>query len=149
MSAPCPRCQHIHPSNAARAVGLFSRLAPTYVSSLGGPERVTRAEAQDDWCEQQASSRTTEVEAAPAPDVAASVPSPKGIATASTSVPVPLFPAVEMETAARAKAWRDFLAQVRLSLLVWDIDGEVREGCEDVLAWIRRCREDLAFGGAS
>jgi hypothetical protein len=49
-----------------------------------------------------------------------------------------------METAARAKAWRDFLAQLRLSLMVWEIDGEVRAGCEHVLVWLRRCQDDLA-----
>lgn len=50
-----------------------------------------------------------------------------------------------MEDAARAKAWRDFLAQVRMSLLVWEIDPEVRGGCEHVLTWVKRCRDDLAF----
>jgi hypothetical protein len=55
----------------------------------------------------------------------------------------PAFPAVLMETAAREKAWRDLLAQVSFSLQVWQIDAEVRAGCEDVRAWIRRCAADL------
>lgn len=48
-----------------------------------------------------------------------------------------------MEEAARAKAWCDFLGQVNLSLLVWDIDTAVRSECEPVLSWLRRCRDDL------
>jgi len=56
-----------------------------------------------------------------------------------------------METLARAKAWRDFLAQVRFSLIVWEIDPEVRAGCEPVADWIASCRvggvEALAAAG--
>ena len=59
------------------------------------------------------------------------------------------FPAVLMETAARAKAWRDFLAQIRLSLMVWEIDGEVRAGCEHVLEWLHRCTSELVGLGGS
>lgn len=47
-----------------------------------------------------------------------------------------------MEVAARAKAWRDFLAHVQFSLMVWQIDPEVRQG-EHVIHWLRGCRDDL------
>lgn len=50
---------------------------------------------------------------------------------------------VAVETAAREKAWRDFLAEVRMSLEVWRIDDALRIGCEPVTAWLRRCRDDL------
>lgn len=53
------------------------------------------------------------------------------------------FPAALMETAARAKAWRDFLTQARFSLLIWDLDPEVRAGCQDVREWLRGCRVEV------
>lgn len=52
--------------------------------------------------------------------------------------------AAALETAAREKAWVDFLSHVRLSLEVWRIDPDVREHCEHVLGWLRRLSSDLA-----
>lgn len=54
MKPPCPKCGHVHPSNAARAVSLFAHFPQGYRSALGGPLRHSRAEAEADWCEQVA-----------------------------------------------------------------------------------------------
>lgn len=55
--------------------------------------------------------------------------------------------AAALETAAREKAWVDFLSHVRLSLEVWRIDPDVREHCEHVAAWLRRLAVDLGSVG--
>ena len=55
--------------------------------------------------------------------------------------------AAALETLARERAWRDFLAEVRSSLLVWEIDGDVRTHCEPVVAWLRRLAAELTAIG--
>lgn len=55
--------------------------------------------------------------------------------------------AAAVETLAREKAWRDFLAQIRASLLVWEIDGDVRTHCEPVVSWLRRVGAELTAIG--
>ena len=55
MKPLCPRCNNVHPSNAARAVHLFAHTPQSYRSALGGPLRGSRAEAEADWCESAAS----------------------------------------------------------------------------------------------
>ena len=148
----CPRCGHIHVANEARAVGRFDPTRPTmYAAASGGPLRAARAEAEADECAWRQSKPS------PSPVVRAAVeppPSPPAVASVADEGEGQAsggegFPAVLMETAARAKAWRDFLAQVRLSLMVWEIDGEVRAGCEHVLVWLRQCTSELAGLGGS
>lgn len=47
----CPVCGWRHPSDAARAIGLFRPGGVLgYRSELGGPLRATREEAVSDWC---------------------------------------------------------------------------------------------------
>ena len=55
--------------------------------------------------------------------------------------------AAALETLARERAWRDFLAEVRSSLLVWEIDGDVRAHCEPVVGWLRRLAAELTSIG--
>ena len=51
--------------------------------------------------------------------------------------------AARLETAAREKAWLDFLSHVRLSLEVWRIDADVRAHCEPVVPWLRRLAAEM------
>lgn len=53
-----------------------------------------------------------------------------------------------VERLAREKAWRNFLAEVNASLLVWTLDASVRADCESPLAWVRRCAAELDAIGA-
>lgn len=149
IAETCPACGHIHASNDARAVGLFTADGPRYVAANAGtPQRATRTEAETDECAWRQRRRRHQTSGA---EVAAAGPVALPVRGDGPSAPEPdpepiVFPAATMEAAARAKAWRDFLAQVHFSLMVWQLDDDVRGGCEDVLAWIRRCRDDLAFG---
>ena len=135
--ATCPACGFVHAADDAIAVGRFAP-NPTYrAATAPTPARQTRAEAEADECRWR---QTRE----PAP-VPPSAPRPAPTVQnerAPEPEPEP-FPALLMESAARAKAWRDFLVNVRFSLAVWQIDPEVRAG-EHVMAWLARCREDLA-----
>lgn len=144
MKPACETCGFIHTANDARAVGRFGP-DPKYVAANAPtPLRETRQQAEADECawrieESQRRATSAEVTKPPVRQVAPVEPRPD---------PAP-FPAVTMETAARDKAWLDFLSQVRLSLLVWEVDSDVRSGCENVLSWVDRCRADLMFGRAS
>lgn len=52
MKARCPNCQTIHPSNAARIVGMFSYDHPVFRADYeGAPRRYTRTEAETDYCQ--------------------------------------------------------------------------------------------------
>ena len=135
MKAPCDSCRYVHSTSDARAVGRFGGDPMFVAAHAETPPRVTRAEAEADECAWRQAQTTS------APQVVA-VRHP--VVKSEPRPPLAPFPVVEMETAARAKAWCDFLTQVRLSLVIWEIDGDVRSGCEDVLAWVRRCRDDLA-----
>ena len=150
MKSTCPACGHVHASNDARAVGLFSPEPTMYVAATAGtPARATRAEAEADECAGRQGRRNAQSTDGAEPDgQAPSGPSASAAPEQSRPVEQP-FPAALMETAARAKAWRDFLAQVHFSLMVWQLDGEVRDGCEHVLAWLRACRDDLSGLGAA
>ena len=145
---PCPRCGFIHSPKHAVAVGRFSGLKG-YRAVSGGPTRETREEADRDHCDHL---RRRSEQANPAQpalfDAATTKPE---LRTPDTPRPEPEpFPAARMEEAARAKAWHDFLAQVRMSLLVWQIDDDLHGSCEHVLAWLHRCRDELnALGAAS
>lgn len=150
MRAPvCPDCGYIHTSTDARAVGRFTS-TPTYVAATAGtPARSTREQAESDECAgRRRPADVIAVQAAPK-KVVEPTEEPALFTPAELSPPVIEFPAAAMENAARAKAWRDFLAQVRLSLLVWEVDATVRAECEYVVDWIRRCRDDLLFGGVA
>lgn len=57
--------------------------------------------------------------------------------------------AARLETAAREKAWLDFLSHARLSLEVWRIDPDVREHCEHVVVWLRRLAAELTALGCA
>lgn len=155
MKPPCPQCGFVHASNDARAVGRFTRSAAGYAADFGGaPVRTTRAEAEADMC----THRATSSRLCGRMD---RQPSSKGTALSSTDSPVsatrvrilpealqpqepPSFPAAAMEVAAREGAWLRFLSEARLSLLVAEIDDSVRDGAGDVLAWLRRCCDDLS-----
>lgn len=132
----CEVCGYIHCSTDARAVGRFTGLRGYVAATAPTPIRETRAEAEADECAWRL--RRPKRAPVPLPVTTRRAPEP-----AAEPEPVQPFPAVEMETAARAKAWRDFLAQVRMSLEVWQIDETVRENGEHVVAWVRRCRDDL------
>jgi hypothetical protein len=140
----CPRCGWIHA--AVTVVG--SRFRPGgitgYRSALGGPVRATRDEAARDWCDtkrQQRNERPTPRPQAAEPPHLFDLPR---IVGQSEPKPPPEFPTALMETAARAKAWRDFLAQARMSLLIWQIDTDLHDEIEHVLTWLRRCSAELA-----
>ena len=130
---PCPECDYIHASNDAIAVGRFTA-SPTYrAANAPASERTTRVEAEADecrWRQSRPAAPVSEPTALRPPVVKAPAPEPEP------------FPAERMESAARAKAWRDFLAHVQFSLMVWQTDPEVRKG-EHVMHWIRSCRDDL------
>lgn len=134
----CATCGYVHASNDARAVGRFTGEPRFVAADAGTPSRATRAEAEADQCTWRAS-RPASPPAAPSHR---SSPPSSPVAVPS-SEPQP-FPASLIETAARAKAWCEFLTQVRLSLLVWEIDVEVRTGCESATEWVARCLDDLA-----
>lgn len=125
-------------SDAARAVGRFDPAGERgyrAATAPGAPVRATRDEAVEDerqWLDRPRPALTTDL----APTAR------RVLAPAEPTAPTP-FPAARMETAARAKAWRDLLAQVQFSLMVWQIDAGVRADCEDVRTWLRRCRDDL------
>ena len=152
MSEPCPHCGYIHASTDARAVGRFAATPTLYVAATAGtPPRDTRDEAEADEC----ASRIRPKPQTSGADAGVAAGDDRGAVRGPARPDVPTapehlpFPAVEFETAARAKAWHDFLAQLRLSLMVWDIDSDVRSGCEPVLAWLARCRDDLNGLGAT
>lgn len=142
----CTRCGWIH--TAAGTILVGSRFRPDgikgYRSTLGGPVRTTRDEAARDWCDTKRQQKA-EQPARPA-KIAEQAPLfnlPRTVKPQPQVAP-PEFPAATMETAARAKAWHDFLAQARLSLLVWQIDTGLHADAEHVLTWLRRCSAELA-----
>ena len=48
---PCPDCDRVHPSNAARAFGIFSLGPVGYQADYpAAPIRPTRAQAERDMC---------------------------------------------------------------------------------------------------
>lgn len=144
----CPKCGHVgHPT---RAVGIFRNGGPIgYRAAYDiAPLCATREEAEADMCAWRVERRHRTPVAEVAATELVALPVRGDGPSAAEPEPAAPFPAVEMETAARAKAWRDFLAQIRLSLMVWEIDGEVREGCEHVLTWLRRCVDELAALGS-
>lgn len=135
MRATCPKCRHVHAANDAIAVGRFSPNATYRAATAPTPERQTRAEAEADECRWRQSR--------PAPVIVEVEPTPKPEPVSDDQPELEPFPALLMESAARAKAWRDFLANVAFSLKVWQIDPEVRSG-EHVIDWVRGCRDDLS-----
>ena len=142
MKPACVICGHIHTPGDAVAVGRFGG-AVRYAAANGStPPRATRAEAEADQCDWRVL-RAWRVQRPHHP----SLPFPAAEGTPSALKPPPPFPAAAMETLAREKAWCDFLTQVRFSLVVWEIDPEVRAGCTPVVEWIASCR--LALGGAT
>lgn len=139
MSRACLTCGHIHTSSDAVAIGRFG--GPVrYVASNGStPPRATRSEAEADQCDWRV--LRSWVEQRPIP-TAPPPPQPAERNEPAAKEPPPPFPAAAAETLARAKAWCDFLAQVRFSLAVWELDPEVRAGCEPVMDWIASCHID-------
>lgn len=135
---PCSRCGRIHGSDAARAVNRFSGTPMFVAAHAPTAARATRVEAEADECAWwlSRSSRPVVVPASTIPSRPVSVS-----AVARATEP---FPAARMETLARAKAWKDFLAHVAFSLTVWQLDAAVRENCEDVRDWVGGCRDELA-----
>lgn len=153
MKPACTSCGYIHTTTDARAIARFAG-TPSYVAANAGtPPRATRAEAEADECAWRQANRDHRGDAAALhPDATGaqaltvdggSVERGAGRTPPAAPPPEP-FPAALMETAARAKAWRDFLAETQMSLMVWQLDASVRAGCEDVRAWLRRCRDELA-----
>lgn len=150
MRPACPECGFIHARDDSRAVGLFDPSGPRgYMAKSGGPLRNTRADAERDECEARQRRRSTQTPQGG--DSAAAVdPRPRlipgehsqGPVTAPNPCPADPFPSAAMETAARAKAWHDFLAEALFSLEAWRIDPALHEG-EHVLTWLRRCRDEL------
>lgn len=137
MKNACTTCGYIHAGDDARAVGRFTG-TPTYVAAHAGtPPRATRAEAEADECAWRVDRRP------PTPVDPPTSETPRPAPEEPTPAPEP-FPAATMETAARAKAWCDFLTEIQTSLMVWQIDASVRTGCEDVREWLRRCRDELS-----
>lgn len=61
LKPACTKCNTVHPSNLARAIGRFNPNGPLgYRAAMGGPAaplRATRAEAEQDACQQQAPKR--------------------------------------------------------------------------------------------
>ncbi len=144
MSEPCPRCGWIHSPDSVRVVGSrFSGPVAGYRSILGGPMRATRDEAMRDYCDTKRQPQPKhEPLAAPGP-VAEQLPLFELPAAVLPSAPAPEFPADRFEVAAREDAWLKFLAQARLSLLVWQIDPSIHDRVEHVLTWLRRCMTEL------
>jgi cell division septation protein DedD len=128
----CNLCGHIHTATDARAVGRFTGTTGYVASHAGTPLRATRAEAEADEC----TWRRNRQPETPAATIPQGEPVSRAVAAGPKPDPEP-FPAVLMETAARAKAWVDFLVQIRMSLIVWEVDPEVRAGCEHVASWLR------------
>lgn len=142
----CPDCGYIHASTDARAVGRFASTRGYVAVNAGTPIRPTRAQAESDECSWRQERRQEPTTAASPPPRARSTEEEPTLFTAAELAPTPEpveFPSATMETAARAKAWCDFLTEVRMSLLVWDVDAAVRAECEHVVDWIRRCRDEL------
>lgn len=52
MSEACRMCGHTHPSDAAKAIGRFSKNGPSgYAASIpSAPVRASRKEAEQDYC---------------------------------------------------------------------------------------------------
>ncbi len=118
MSEPCPSCGYIHASTDARAIGRFGTAPTRYVAATAGtPPRETRAEAEADEC----ASRIRPKPQTSGADAGVAAGDDRGAVRGPARPDVPTapehlpFPAVEFETAARAKAWHDFLAQLRRS----------------------------------
>lgn len=146
MKDACALCGFIHTSTDARRVGRFGGTPGYIAANADTPVRATREQAEADecrWRQRRGAARTLLF----ADDDAALFSAPLTAQPAPDAEP---FPAANMEDAARAKAWCDFLSEVRMSLLVWEIDETVRANCEHVVAWIRRCQRELeALGGAA
>jgi len=62
MKAPCPRCSHVHPADAAVAIGRFSLGRDVVYRASNrddAPTCTTRAEAVADWCDRAGEARTS------------------------------------------------------------------------------------------
>ena len=143
MTRPCARCGWIHPSDAVRVAGSrFNGPVAGYRSILGGPVRATPDEAERDYCDTKLRQRPART-SPPDTQLRLFDDVPSASKPAPADEPPPEFPAGAMETAARADAWMKFLAQARLSLLVWQIDDGIHDEIEHVLTWLRRCAAEL------
>jgi hypothetical protein len=140
VSGPaCAKCGHIHCSRDVQALSRYTGV--TGYRTADGEIHATREDAQQWLCKQRQRRR----------DAGASAPRAFAAEESALFVERPPeqpravaeFPAAAMETAARAKAWRDFLAEVRMSLLVWEVDEVVRSECQDVVSWMRQCCTEL------
>jgi hypothetical protein len=54
VKPPCPRCDRVHASDMAYAVGRFTGDVTYQAATAGTPPRRTRAEAEDDECRHKA-----------------------------------------------------------------------------------------------
>lgn len=156
MAPTCPTCRRVHDSGWVVALDRFGGAEPRYLA-LGAqtPPRDTRAEAEADACAHRATRPGVQA-STPAPDGAPSVTTPpapaaapvpaadegQGVGQASAGVEH-IFPAAEWEACARAQAWQRWLAEIECSLLTWQLDAQVRAGCEDPRVWLRRCIDEL------
>lgn len=131
----CNRCGYIHCSDDARAVGRFSG-QPRFVAKHGHIPRDTRAEADYDECTWRVS-RNIE------PPIVEKQAVTIEVEAIKPRLPSPPFPAAEMETAAREKAWLDFLSHANFSLMVWQIDSSIHGSMEAPTVWLARCCNEL------
>jgi hypothetical protein len=140
-SRGCARCGWAHsPQSVTRVAGsrFDTSAARGFIADYpGAPVRATRIDAERDWCDW----RHAQTPPSPAPVSAPAHASPD--TTPRHEPPPAPFPAAGMETAARAKAWCDFLAHVVFSLNVWQLDPALHAECEHVYEWLRRCRDEL------
>lgn len=132
----CDRCGYIHCSGDVGAIGRFSG-QPKFVAKHGHIPRDTRAEADYDECTWRVSRNIQ-----PPPVVSAEKPIIE-VEAIKPLLPSPPFPAAEMETAAREKAWLDFLSHANFSLMVWQIDSSIHGSIEAPTAWLSRCCNEL------
>lgn len=135
--AACDACGYVHAPDDTYAVGRFGHGPLAFRARFeGSPVRESRAAAESDLCEWRAS----QVE----PETPVTTQTPARVAPSIViREPVAPFPAATVETLARAKAWRDFLAQVSFSLQVWQVDPALAAEIDDPLTWLRSCSDDL------
>lgn len=132
----CRICDWVHSADDVIAVGRFSSAQKFRARYDGSPIRDTRDEAMRDWC---ASRKRRNQETLPLIySRPARVKRAEKIAVEPTE-----FPAALMETAARAKAWSEFLRQVLFSLTIWNLDAAIRDECAHVMDWLTACRDEL------
>lgn len=149
----CPTCHRVHDAGWVIALDRFGS-APRYLA-LGAqtPPRATRAEAEADACAHRATRPGHLQASTPAPGAAdpAEPPAPPAPPAAdegddhgpASARAEHIFPAAEWEVCARAQAWQRWLAEIECSLLTWQLDAQVRAGCEDPRLWLRRCIDEL------